>query len=153
MTIVIIIIIIIIIIVTVIWGSLPVLTSVILGMCAGRWGRNGSSQRRIGSPKFAKFRCRRDRGFYIGILRGLTPKSMVLYRALGRKNTSIDRRDLARKTVLGCCLRIAIAILCGFRIAIPAKQGPGPPEIEILLKNTLLAFICGCLLSQTIVPS
>ena len=25
--------------------------SVILGMCAGRWGRNGSSQRRKGSPK------------------------------------------------------------------------------------------------------
>ena len=56
------------------------------------------------------------------------PKSMVLVRALGRKNTSIDRRDSARKTVLGCCLRIAIAILCGFRIALPAKQGPGPPR-------------------------
>ena len=62
----------------------------------------------------------------------------------------MGRLDLERKTVLGCRLRIAIAILCGFRIAIPAKQGPGPPEIEILLKNTLLAFICGCLLSQTI---
>ena len=80
-------------------------------------------------------------------------KSMVLVQDFGRQNNPIDRRHLARKTVLGCCLRIAIAILCGFRIAIPAKQGPGPPEIEILLKNTLLAFICGCLLSQTIVPS
>ena len=27
-------------------------TSVILGMCAGRWGRNGSSRRRIISPTF-----------------------------------------------------------------------------------------------------
>ena len=39
------------------------LTNVILGMCAGRWGRNGSSRRRIISPRFAKVRCRRDRSF------------------------------------------------------------------------------------------
>ena len=31
-------------------------TSVILGMCAGRWGRNGSSRQRIDPQKLAKVR-------------------------------------------------------------------------------------------------
>ena len=66
-------------------------TSVILGMCAGRWGWNGSSQRRIRSPNFAKIRCRRDRGFYLGIPPAGTPKYWFLDRGIWAKKNPIAR--------------------------------------------------------------
>ena len=67
------------------------LTNVILGMCAGRWGRNGSSQRRIRTPKLAKIRCRRDRGFYLGILPAGTPKYWYYDKGLWAKKNPITR--------------------------------------------------------------
>ena len=66
-------------------------TSVILGMCAGRWGRSGSSQRRRRSQKFAKTRCRRDRGFYLGIPPAGTPKYWFLDRGIWAKKNPIAR--------------------------------------------------------------
>ena len=67
------------------------LTNVILGMCAGRWGRNGSSERRIRSPKVAKFRCRRDRGFNLGIPPAGTPKYWSVPRGIWAKKNPIAR--------------------------------------------------------------
>ena len=67
------------------------LTNVILGMCAGRWGRNGSSQRRINPQKAAKIRCRRDRGFYSGIPPAGTPKYWFLDRRIWAKKKLIPR--------------------------------------------------------------
>ena len=48
-------------------------TSVILGMCAGRWGRNGSSERRINPQKLAKTRCQRDRSLTIALVPAADP--------------------------------------------------------------------------------
>ena len=66
-------------------------TSVILGMCAGRWGRNGSSRRRIRSPKAAKFRLDRDRGFYLGNPPAGTPKYWSVPRGIWAKKNPIAR--------------------------------------------------------------
>ena len=66
-------------------------TSVILGICAGRWGRDGSSQRRKSSPPRAKFRCRRDRGFYLGIPPAGTPKYWSVPRGIWAKKNPIAR--------------------------------------------------------------
>ena len=66
-------------------------TSVILGMCAGRWGRNGSSRRRISAPNFAKSRLDRDRGFYLGIPPAGTPKYWFLDRGIWAKKNPIAR--------------------------------------------------------------
>ena len=66
-------------------------TSVILGMCAGRWGRNGSSQRRIISPKVAKSRCRRDRSLTIAMVPAGTPKYWFLDRRIWAKKKPIPR--------------------------------------------------------------
>ena len=60
-------------------------------MCAGRWGRNGSSRRRISAPKVAKFRCRRDRGFYLGIPPAGTPKYWSVPRGIWAKKNPIAR--------------------------------------------------------------
>ena len=49
------------------------LTNVILGMCAGRWGRSGSWRRRIISPKSAKFRWYRDRSLTIALVPAADP--------------------------------------------------------------------------------
>ena len=70
-------------------------TSVILGMCAGRWGRNGSSQRRIRAPKSAKFRCRRDRGFYFRIPPAETPQILSTDRRICKKKSPIGTRHVA----------------------------------------------------------
>ena len=64
-------------------------TSVILGMCAGRWGRNGSSRRRISAPKLAKFWLDRDRGFYLGIPPAGTPKYWFLDKGIWAKKNLI----------------------------------------------------------------
>ena len=66
-------------------------TSVILGMCAGRWGRNGSSRRRIRAPKFAKIRCRRDRSLTIAMVPAGTPKYWFLDRRIWAKKKPIPR--------------------------------------------------------------
>ena len=66
-------------------------TSVILGMCAGRWGRNGSSRRRIRSPKAAKIRCRRDRSLTIAMVPAGTPKYWFLDRRIWAKKKPIPR--------------------------------------------------------------
>ena len=66
-------------------------TSVILGMCAGRWGRNGSSRRRIRAPKSAKTRLVRDRGFYLGIPPAGTPKYWSVPRGIWAKKNPIAR--------------------------------------------------------------
>ena len=66
-------------------------TSVILGMCAGRWGRNGSSQRRIKSPKVANFRCRRDRSLTIAMIFAGTPKYWYCPRGIWAKKNPIAR--------------------------------------------------------------
>ena len=70
-------------------------TSVILGMCAGRWGRNGSSLRRIRSPSFAKFRCRRDRSLSNGIPPAGDPQIPSTDRGIWPKKSAIGTWDAA----------------------------------------------------------
>ena len=60
-------------------------------MRAWRVGRNRSSQRRIVAPKLAKFRCRRDRGFYLGIPPAGTPKYWFLHKGIWAKKNPITR--------------------------------------------------------------
>ena len=71
------------------------LTSVILGMCAGRWGRNGSPRRRIRSPTLANARCRRDPLFCIGIPPAGTPQILCFV------SGSLSQKDLYRQAGLG----------------------------------------------------
>ena len=66
-------------------------TSVILGMCAGRWGRNGSSLRRIRSPNFANSRCRRDRSLTSAMIFAGTPKYWSVPRGIWAKKNPIAR--------------------------------------------------------------
>ena len=70
-------------------------TSVILGMCAGRWGRNGSSRRRIRSPTFAKFRMDRDRSLSNGIPPAGDPQIPSTDRGIWPKKSPIGTWDAA----------------------------------------------------------
>ena len=60
-------------------------------MCAGRWGRNGSSERQKASPKLAKVRCRRDRSLTIAMVPAGTPKYWFLDRRIWAKKNPIAR--------------------------------------------------------------
>ena len=76
-----------------IWGSC-LLRASSLG-CA-REGGVGTEVRNVGkirqdSPKLAKFRCRRDRGFYLGIPSAGTPKYWFLDKGIWAKKHPITR--------------------------------------------------------------
>ena len=64
------------------------LTNVILGMCAGRWGRNGSSERRKDSPKVGVDEIV---VFIWGIPPAGTPKYWFLDRGIWAKKNPIAR--------------------------------------------------------------
>ena len=70
-------------------------TSVILGMCAGRWGRSRSSSPRKNSPKVAKIRMRREWSLTIAFVSAGDHQIPSTYKGIWPKKSPIGTWDAA----------------------------------------------------------
>ena len=105
-------------------------TSVILGMCAGRWGRNGSSLRRISSPKLAKVRCRRDRSLSNGMPPAGDPQIPSTDRGIWPKKSRIGKPPKSHLDCENTYDREKVASTLAFRRQTTPERESGRDKIN-----------------------